>query len=264
MGQLLWSLFTTSWPQAAMRGHIMALSGLWAALLMMVVIGVVQGQDYGGTMQCQCECASDCTSGDPVTCDCPEPAFACAPGFTQVCPLTAGACPAGMSPKCPGGGAPPTTTTTTTTTPAPPALVTEQFDIGLVKCGKVKYQCKMTATFMDDCSSVTKVVPSCSPKKSKCTKGVNVNFDASNGCSISGKYKNTGKKQSFSGLSIDGFVTAAPTTIPPTTTAGPTAAPGETQGCQCMPDFLIYWLQAVPASHSADYTCACLPDAAML
>merc|ERR1712117_640588 len=54
------------------------------------------------------------------------------------------------------------------------------------------------------------------------TKGVNVNFDASNGCSISGKYKNTGKKQSFSGLSIDGFVTAAPTTIPPTTTAGAT------------------------------------------
>ena len=77
-------------------------------------------------------------------------------------------------------------------------------------------------------------------------------------------------------------MTAAPTTIPPTTTAGPTAAPGETQGeqyslnilliyrkqctlliviigeedgkgilahavllgCQCMPDFLIYWLQA--------------------
>ena len=81
------------------------------------------------------------------------------------------------------------------------------------------------------------MVPSCSPKKKKCTKGVNVNFDASNGCSvnimiifyfdilchnlsavdnndnydyisdfqISGKYKNTGKKQSFSGLSIDGF-----------------------------------------------------------
>merc|ERR1712055_543071 len=61
--------------EAAMRGHIMALSGLWAALLMMVVIGVVQGQDYSGTMQCQCECASDCTSGDPVTCDRPEPAL---------------------------------------------------------------------------------------------------------------------------------------------------------------------------------------------
>ena len=31
----------------------------------------------------QCSCASDCTSGDSVTCDCPEPAYACAPGFTQ-------------------------------------------------------------------------------------------------------------------------------------------------------------------------------------
>merc|ERR1711990_538375 len=211
---------TTRWP--AMRGHSMALTGLSVALLLAALTTVHSQDMMSGTMQCQCECASDCTSGDSVICDCPEPAFACAPGFTQVCPLDAGACPAGMSPKCPGGWAPPTTTTTTTTTPAPPALVTEQFDIGQVKCGKVKYQCKMTATFMDDCSSVTKVVPSCSPKKSKCTKGVNVNFDASNGCSISGKYKNTGKKQSFSGLSIDGFVTAAPTTIPPTTTAGPT------------------------------------------
>merc|ERR1712130_632792 len=156
---------TSDWLEAAMRGHSMALSGLWAALLMMVFVGMVQGQDYSGTMQCSCDCASDCASGDPVTCDCPEPAYACAPGFTQVCPLSAGACPTGMSPMCPGGGAPPTTTTTTTAIP---------------------------------------------------------------------------------------------------TTAGPTAAPGETQGCQCMPDFLIYWLQAVPAIHSADYACTCLPDAAML
>merc|ERR1712179_133352 len=69
MGQLLKALFTTDWPEAAMRGHSMALSGLLAALLVMVV----RGQDYSGTMQCQCECASDCTSGDSVTCDCPEP-----------------------------------------------------------------------------------------------------------------------------------------------------------------------------------------------
>merc|ERR1712168_1498568 len=78
----------SDWPEAAMRGHSMALSSLWAALLIMVVTGVVRGQDYSGTMQCQCECANDCTSGDPVTCDCPEPAFACAPGFTQVVPST--------------------------------------------------------------------------------------------------------------------------------------------------------------------------------
>merc|ERR1712198_87886 len=61
------SLYTTDWPEAAMRGHSMALSSLWAALLIMVVTGVVRGQDYSGTMQCQCECANDCTSGDPVT-----------------------------------------------------------------------------------------------------------------------------------------------------------------------------------------------------
>merc|ERR1712226_854331 len=249
---------TTCWP--GMRGHSMALSGLWAALLLLMALVAVQGQDYSGTMQCQCECGSDCTSGDSVTCDCPEPAFACAPGFTQVCPLDAGACPTGMSPKCPGGGAPPTTTT-----PAPPAMVTgEVVDIGQVKCGKVKYQCKMTVTYMDDCSTVSKVSPSCTPKKSKCTKGVSVSIETANGCTVTGKYKNTGKKQSMSGLAIDGFVTAPPTTTAMPTTAGPTAAPGETQGCQCMPDFLIYWLQAVPASHSADYACSCLPDAAML
>merc|ERR1711931_597526 len=137
----------TDWPEAAMRGRSMALSGLLAALLVLVV----QGQDYSGTMQCQCECANDCTSGDSVTCDCPEPAFACAPGFTQVCPLDAG--------ECPGGGAPPTTTTTTTTTPAPPALFTETVNIGQVKCGKVKYQCNMEVTYMDDCSSVSSVQP---------------------------------------------------------------------------------------------------------
>jgi len=256
---------TLDWPEAAMRGHNMALSGLWAALLIMVVVGrVVEGQDYSGTMQCACDCASDCASGDPVTCDCPEPAYACAPGFTQVCPLSAGACPTGMSPMCPGGGAPPTTTTTTTTTPPPPALVDETVDIGRVKCGKVKYQCKMTVTYMDDCSMVSTVKPNCTPKKSKCTKGVSVSIDTANGCTVTGKYKNTGKKQSMSGLLIDGFVTAAPTTTALPTTAGPTAAPGETQGCQCMPDFLIYWLQAVPAIHTADYACTCLPDAAML
>merc|ERR1711942_134648 len=185
------SLYTTDWPEAAMRGHSMALSSLWAALLIMVVAGVVRGQDYSGTMQCQCECANDCTSGDSVTCNCPEPAFACAPGFTQVCPLDAGACPAGMSPKCPGGGAPPPTTTTTTTTPAPPALFTETVNIGQVKCGKVKYQCNMEVTYMDDCSSVSSVKPSCTPKKSKCTKGVSVSIDTTNGCTVTGQYKNS-------------------------------------------------------------------------
>merc|ERR1712211_193925 len=92
---------TTRWP--AMRGHSMALSGLSVALLLATVSTTVQGQDMmSGTMQGQCSCASDCTSGDSVTCDCPEPAYACPPG---------------MSPKCPGGGAPPTTTTTTTAGP---------------------------------------------------------------------------------------------------------------------------------------------------
>merc|ERR1712168_1792176 len=165
----------------------------------------VHSQDMmSGTMQCQCSCASDCTSGDSVTRDCPEPAYSCAPGFTQVCPLDAGACPACMSPKCPGGGAPPTTTTT----PAPPALFTETVNIGQVKCEKVKYQCNMEVTYMDDCSSVSSVTPSCTPKKSKCTKGVSVSIDTTNGCTVTGKYKNTGKKQSMSNLNIDGFVTA--------------------------------------------------------
>merc|ERR1711936_1447589 len=95
--------------------------------------------------------------------------------------------------------APPTTTTTTTTTPAPPAIIAETVNIGQVKCGKVKYQCKMTVTYMDDCSMVSKVTPNCSPKKSKCTKGVAVSIETANGCTVTGKYKNTGKKQSMSG-----------------------------------------------------------------
>merc|ERR1711894_367785 len=86
--------------------------------------------------------------------------------------------------------------TTTTTTPPPPALVDETVNIGQVKCGKVKYQCKMTVTYMDDCSMVSKVAPNCTPKKSKCTKGVSVTIPTVNGCTVTGKYKNTGQQQS--------------------------------------------------------------------
>ena len=85
---------------------------------------------------------------------------------------------------------------------SPPPL-RETVNISQVKCGKVTYQhCKMEVTYKDDCSSVSKIVPNCSPKRSKCTKGVSISFATQNGCTVTGMYKNTGKKQSMSKLAI--------------------------------------------------------------
>ena len=89
-----------------------------------------------------------------------------------------------------------------------------------VQCGKVTYQqCKMKVTYEEDCSSVSKVVPNCSPKKSKCLKGAPISFDTEKGCTVKGMYKNTGKKQLMSKLTIS-TTTSAPTTIAPTTIPG--------------------------------------------
>ena len=100
---------------------------------------------------------------------------------------------------------------------APPS-VEETVDIGQVQCEKVTYQqCKMKVTYKDDCSKVSKIVPNCTPKKSKCTKGVSITFATQKGCTVTGMYKNTGRKQSISKLAISTTITTTTTT---TTTPG--------------------------------------------
>jgi len=101
------------------------------------------------------------------------------------------------------------------------ATVKETVNIGKVECGKVQYQCEMVVTYKADCSEVSKVTPKCRPKKSKC-KGVSVSMVTENGCTVTGKYKNTGKRQSVSRLAIDGFGETTPET---TTTATATTMP---------------------------------------
>ena len=109
-----------------------------------------------------------------------------------------------------------------TSQPPPSPLFEETVNLGPVKCGKVTYQqCKMVVSYKDDCSKVSKVLPSCFPKKSKCMKGVTVSFDTQKGCTVTGMYKNTGKKQSMSKLNIS--TTSLTTT---TTTTSDPGCPG--------------------------------------
>ena len=77
-------------------------------------------------------------------------------------------------------------------------------------------QCKMKVAYKDDCSKVSKVLPNCSPRRSKCVKGVVVSIHTEKGCTVTGVYKNNGKKQTISKLAIS-TTTSAPTTITPTT-----------------------------------------------
>jgi len=240
-----------------MRGLNIGLS----CLLVAATIAVVVAEETDGVMKCQCSCdCPDGSSGCACDCDCPERGSTCAPGFTQVCPLTDGVCPAGMSEKCPGGGGGGAVATTTTTTPAPPEIVSETVSVaGKVKCGKVSYTCTMAVTYMNDCTSVTSVKPTCSPKKKACSKKPVVTMTTSDGCTVTGKFSGTSKgKQSMSALTIAGggsVTTAAP--------GGTTAVAGgaDMQGCQCVPDFLIFWQKAVP--NDQEFPCACLPDEVM-
>ena len=103
-----------------------------------------------------------------------------------------------------------------TSPPNPPpssSLLQETVTLGQFKCGKETYQqCQIAVEYKDDCSSVSKAAPNCTPKKSKCKKGVSVSFDTQKGCTVTGIYKNTGKKQSMSNLVIK------PVPPPPTST----------------------------------------------
>merc|ERR1719462_136341 len=97
--------------------------------------------------------------------------------------------------------------------------VEDTVKLGKVKCGKATFQCTMRVSFKSDCSAVTRLVPSCTPKKSKCTKGVRVSFVTKSECRVTGTFKSNGKKQSVSGIDINvsggAPITTSPTTTPP-------------------------------------------------
>ena len=117
--------------------------------------------------------------------------------------------------------------------------------LGQVKCRKATYEeCKVTLTYKENCSKVSKVVPNCSPRRSKCVKGVFVSIHTEKGCTVKGMYKNNGKKQTMSKLAIS-TTTSAPTTISPTTIA-PTTIPGGPAEWSDWGD----WIESDPASCS--------------
>ena len=89
------------------------------------------------------------------------------------------------------------TNSPTTLPPTSPDLE-ETVILGQVKCKKTTYvECKVTVTYKENCSKVSKVVPNCTPKNYKCTKGVSLSFDTKKGCTVTGMYKNTGRKQTM-------------------------------------------------------------------
>ena len=94
--------------------------------------------------------------------------------------------------------------------------VEDTVNIGQVRCGKVKLRCTMKVSFKCDCSEVIKVTPKCN-KKAKCQK-VPVSFVTENGCTVTGKFKASGKKYSMSNLGIKPPVTTPITTTTTTTT----------------------------------------------
>ena len=94
--------------------------------------------------------------------------------------------------------------------------VEESVNVGQVRCGKVKLKCTMKVSFKCDCSEVIKVTPKCN-KKAKCQK-VPVSFVTENGCTVTGKFKASGKKYSMSNLEIKPPSTTPTPTNPITTT----------------------------------------------
>ena len=122
-----------------------------------------------------------------------------------------------------------------------PPLLEETVDVVPVECGKVTYQqCKMKVSYMDDCSKVSKVVPNCSPKKSKCMKRVSISFNTEKGCTVKGMYKNNGKKQTMSKLAISTTISTPTTITPSTVPVGPARwsewsdwVEGDPASCSC-------------------------------
>ena len=137
-----------------------------------------------------------------------------------------------------------------------------------IKCGKTTHKCTFTADIEEDCSAINSVKLSCSPKKTKCSKA-SATFPAGDRdrCLISGTFKNNGKKQTFSGMSIavnpDYTTTTTTTTTTSTTTEGPKQ---KDYNCQCIPDFMLYMGQLAmgTASTRAGFMGSCVCVAGMM
>merc|ERR1711970_288377 len=236
-----------------------------AVLVLLGLLGPysTQGQDVlafktSQNRQCECECP---TPGDKkclCDCECPRPGSSCGPGFTQVCPSPDGTCPEAYMPLCPedlmaaAGRA--------DTAAADRAAVAFSGIKHNIKCGKTTHKCTFTADIEEDCSSITSVKLSCSPKKTKCSKA-SATFPAGDRdrCLISGTFKNNGKKQTFSGMSI----AVNPDYTTTTTTEGPKQ---KDYNCQCIPDFMLYMGQLAmgTASTRAGFMGSCVCVAGMM
>merc|ERR1711892_1466356 len=138
-----------------------------AVLLLVVLLGPTetQGEDvlaFKNSQNCHCECECPTPGDNKCLCDCacPRPGSSCGPGFTQVCPSPDGNCPEAYMPLCPEDLLP--------AGRADVPAVEDRLGFSIkhdVKCGKTKFKCTFKVDIAEDCSAITKVTPSCSPKR---------------------------------------------------------------------------------------------------
>jgi len=223
----------------------------------------IQGKNntlaFKNTQDCQCECECPTPGDKKCMCDCacPRPGSSCGPGFTQVCPSPDGSCPDEYFSLC-------TDDIMRSDTPEVENRVSFGGIKHNIKCGKTTHKCTFTANIEEDCSAINSVKISCTPKKTKCTKA-SATFAAGDRdrCLISGTYKNTGKKQTFTGMSIAVNPAYTTTTTTTTTTSTTTEAPKmKDYNCQCVPDFMLYMGQMAMgmASTRGKGFCVCVAD----
>jgi len=232
-----------------------------AVVLLLVLVGPHSSEaeeptflGFKNSQQCMCECECP-TPGDSkcmCDCECPRPGSSCGPGFTQVCPSPDGTCPENFMPLCPEDLTAAGRADTPMVQNREEEVVT--VDVDAFTCSKKSIACSIVVTFAEDCSSITSAKPTCSQKKAKCNAKV-ISFAAggtfaTQRCIITGTYKNTGKKQSMSKLSIAVNPDYTTTTTTTTTTAPPAGAGGD-YNCQCVPDFMLYMGQLAMGGASA-------------
>lgn len=247
-----------------MFGHVL----IWlvtTGLLPKVYCETEEVIQYSGSMSCQGECSCSGLPDCPCSLSCPMATSLCAPGFTQVCQQTNEKCPPGMVALCPQKPTTTTPTTTTTTTPSPPKSISgEKVSNQKVSCGSTTFKCSFTANYVDNCSKVTKVTPSCTPKKKLCKRGGKISYSTKKGkCKVTGTLTISKKyKQSVSKKGISGPPATKPPTTTTTTTTTPAPSPPGDHKCECVPDFVVLWMQ-VGTGIPGPFPCCCIPRRAL-
>merc|ERR1712215_602566 len=253
-------------------GQLVAMIRSLAVTVLLVIVGTYTtlgqtdptflGFKNGQACQCECECPTPSSTKCQCDCDCPRPGSSCGPGFTQVCPSPDGNCPDDYMPLCPED--------LTAAGRADLALEEDRDAYSLPSpysfvCQGKTHKCSFDLDFAPDCSSITKAKPSCTPKKTKCNKKT-ITFpsgDKDMRCLVTGTYKNTGKKQSFTGFKIATNPDYTKTTTTTTTTAPPTPA-AKDYNCQCVPDFMLYMGQMAMATNRNGFMGSCVCVAGMM